>query len=717
MKTIVVLPDSEFSIKNMQGTCSFLNEGQKKTMPCIAAKDVFLTPSKIKLLNPIQSLFVSHYIYGNAMVCAPTSAGKTLIASFFIGKHKTDDSFILYVVPTRALARDIYKSLKPFFPSCVLRLSSEIENQQPVSPGSVVITTIDSAVSALRNNIRWAVQSNCIVIDELHTIVQPERGILVEEIVTFAFDSGKNILALSATMPGALEAAQWINCSLFLISLWRPVPLVRTIEITDEKITKQQVEPFIDGKTILFASSKKQGWSLLKEFALSGYECLNNVRPFDLPRGTTYSTGKKVAFHCAEIPLEDQKLIETTFVTDPSFNLLIATSTLAYGINLPADRVVIIVKASNKTLWLANPILWPSALDILQMEGRAGRFGLTEKGSSVLLISGSFKNKDAIKSRIETIVDNALTTSSFTPALLKAVQSEEQMDTLHKFVLSAFLYKNPVSYLQKSFSVKKWFHMYPIWVRNLQIKNFLLSTNYLTKKGTLAVKSNCSPDQIQNFLNRASIKQNLLIDTVPLIKEVLTLDSSFVSKQEIDSLVESERLDRIVQDQIAPYKAYISPDDTQTKNLLLYCNGVFFFLRRVQHLPPCFSRIKDTTYLIRVLTLSNSLGLTTYTQEEIAKLDLCFKKGIPYNWALLGMLPGAGYFSLHALIYAIKAIGLDVDFYNINEFSSVKIKQFFKSIHPAILKNAIEYALRKRFTSIKVIQEQTLRLLNIVGAG
>ena len=77
-----------------------------------------------------------------------------------------------------------------------------------------------------------------------------------------------------------------------------------------------------------------------------------------------------------------QGFLSGEFKKDDSFNLLIATHTLAYGVNLPVDRVVVVTsKIKTDRGW----IIWPDPLDIRQMEGRAGRLGLRDKGESKIL--------------------------------------------------------------------------------------------------------------------------------------------------------------------------------------------------------------------------------------------------------------------------------------------------------------------------------------------
>lgn len=84
-----------------------------------------------------------------------------------------------------------------------------------------------------------------------------------------------------------------------------------------------------------------------------------------------------VAFHHSGLMPEQRKLIETGF-TDGHLRVIVATTTLAAGVNLPADRVII--KGMRTGI---NPL---SVSAFRQMCGRAGRMGLGSTGESVLVV-------------------------------------------------------------------------------------------------------------------------------------------------------------------------------------------------------------------------------------------------------------------------------------------------------------------------------------------
>lgn len=87
-----------------------------------------------------------------------------------------------------------------------------------------------------------------------------------------------------------------------------------------------------------------------------------------------------VAFHHAGLTFDERDIIETSF-SNGSLRVIIATSTLSSGVNLPARRVII-----RTPLFGGKPM---NPLTYKQMIGRSGRMGKDTHGESILICNNA----------------------------------------------------------------------------------------------------------------------------------------------------------------------------------------------------------------------------------------------------------------------------------------------------------------------------------------
>src|SRR5206468_1660521 len=100
-----------------------------------------------------------------------------------------------------------------------------------------------------------------------------------------------------------------------------------------------------------------------------------------------------VAYHNADLSAEERVLVEREF-RERRISVLVSTTTLAAGVNLPADVVILPdVTRWNPATGAYEPI---SVSEYKNMAGRAGRLGLKTEGRSVLLAAGGAYTKDAL---------------------------------------------------------------------------------------------------------------------------------------------------------------------------------------------------------------------------------------------------------------------------------------------------------------------------------
>ncbi|MCX8191897.1 MAG: helix-hairpin-helix domain-containing protein, partial [Nitrososphaerales archaeon] len=261
------------------------------------------------------------------------------------------------------------------------------------------------------------------VIDEVHLVDSFDRGPTIETIIarilTYAHES--QILALSATITNAKELADWLNAKLVDIN-WRPVRLIEgiyeygKIRFVDGSVREVKptgrgatIDVAIDtisenGQSLVFVRTRREAVSLsLKSAEVTQHyltkdeidrlkalsdEILNTGEETELSRNLAKVVKSGSAFHHAGLDAQHRRIVEAGF-RNGLIKLLIATPTLAAGVNLPARRVVISSLMRYDSEYGGQmPI---SILEYKQMCGRAGRPQYDSIGETVLIAHSSIE--------------------------------------------------------------------------------------------------------------------------------------------------------------------------------------------------------------------------------------------------------------------------------------------------------------------------------------
>lgn len=252
----------------------------------------------------------------------------------------------------------------------------KIENFVGGNGGLILHNSRTRNVKSERND--WLLDANCCVVDESHLLCIKGRGDKLESaLMRFTKQNPScRIVLLSATMPNVKELAEWLTKlngkkTELINSSYRPCKLTIHYETyldrggyKDQQLYKinkamDLVKRYNDDKFILFVHDKNTGKLLLDMLSKDG---INSE------------------FHSADLKLKDRLRIEQEFKNrdKSSLRVLVATSTLAWGANLPARRVVI--------LGLHRGMNEVEPLDIKQEVGRAGRVGFDPEGDAYILL-------------------------------------------------------------------------------------------------------------------------------------------------------------------------------------------------------------------------------------------------------------------------------------------------------------------------------------------
>ena len=379
---------------------------------CVATSEFPYAKWKFESFNPVQSRCMDFYNQDcNSLIAARTSAGKTVVAEQFISEEiRSRGGKAMFLAPLRALAREKvvdwtspehhFGDLKVSICTGDYRLTKE--RTKELAEANIIIMT--SEMLSHRSRCATSEQSQflkdigTLVVDESHILGVANRGAHVEvALMKFSEINPKaRIVLLSATMPNVEEIAEWVSYSLnqkvtyVLRSDYRPVPLTIHYESYDDSITRYDlveqekinkamdiIEWYKDDKFIVFAHTKKTGEMMKKELQGVGIDC---------------------QFHNADLESAERAKVEDRFRNDPKFRVVVATSTLAAGLNMPARRVVVLGVRRGKDEVESH--------EIIQMCGRSGRYGIDPMGDAYILVPESevkkYKEKLSKSNKIDS---------------------------------------------------------------------------------------------------------------------------------------------------------------------------------------------------------------------------------------------------------------------------------------------------------------------------
>lgn len=373
----------------------------------------------IEELYPPQAQAIGPALLGENLVLAiPTASGKSLVAYLAILASVLRGGKALYIVPLRALAAEKYEDLKAFEPLGI-KVGISVGNYDSPDPTlerfDVIVATSERADSLLRHRMGWLQQLTVVVADEVHLINDADRGPTLE--VTLAklrqVNSKAQVLALSATIKNSDQLARWLEAE-HVKSDWRPVPLKEgvyydgLVHFTDDTTQEVRVEGddlsglvtdiiASGGQALVFVNTRRSTEALAKNLTATVKAKLSEkqlghlkktaetlIHEQDETTSMAARLGKciegGVAFHNAGLTNGQRSLVEKEFKRG-HIKSIVATTTLASGINLPARRVI--VRDLNR--FDINMGLSPiPVLEIKQMCGRAGRPKYDTYGEAIL---------------------------------------------------------------------------------------------------------------------------------------------------------------------------------------------------------------------------------------------------------------------------------------------------------------------------------------------
>lgn len=382
----------------------------------------------------------------SVVVCAPTGAGKTVIAQHAIHEALEKDTRVFYTTPLKALSNQkFYDFCEKYGQEKVGLLTGDTSINRSAQ---IVVMTTEVFRNMLYGTNLGAVAENLknvryVILDEVHYMNDEQRGTVWEESIIYC-PTNIQIVALSATVANADELTEWINSvhseTKLVNTDFRPVPLryfyfdssqpnkilplLTPSGQLNNKI-KPEKRPFGKNKSKNQKNYVKEIVRNLHEqdmlpaiyFTFSRKKCdeqmehcsyLELVTPAEQAQirqfveeyiaENPYLYNNKhleyiyqgVASHHAGLLPSWKNLVEKLFQKG-LIKVVFATETLAAGINMPARSTVI--SSISKRTDSGHRIL--TASEFLQMSGRAGRRGMDEVGY-VTVVGSYFQTPEEV---------------------------------------------------------------------------------------------------------------------------------------------------------------------------------------------------------------------------------------------------------------------------------------------------------------------------------
>lgn len=433
----------------------------------------------------------------SVVVCAPTGAGKTVIAQHAIHRALEEGKRIFYTTPLKALSNQKYYDFgeKYGYDKVGLLTGDTSLNRN----GQIVVMTTEVFRNMLYGTNFGSVTDNMkdvkyVVLDEVHYMNDEQRGTVWEESIIYC-PTNVQIIALSATVANADELTDWINTVHSKTELvdtdFRPVPL-RFFYFDSSQPTKLlplltpsgQLNKKIRPEKRVFGKKLQNKKSYVKDvirnleqndmlpaiyFTFSRKKCdeqMEKCASLDLiTKGERAQIQQIIDEYIAENPhLYNNKHIEYLLCGVASHHagllpawkglveklfqkglikVVFATETLAAGINMPARSTVI--SATSKRTDSGHRML--TASEFLQMSGRAGRRGMDEIGY-VTIIGTQFQSPEEVAELV--LSDANPLESRFSPSYSMVLNLLQRfsLDEAKELILKSFGYFSSGSRLQ-----------------------------------------------------------------------------------------------------------------------------------------------------------------------------------------------------------------------------------------------------------------------------
>ena len=371
-------------------------------------------------LLPVQEIAVQRYglFDGRSLVISsPTSSGKTFVGEMAALRAAFAGQRVLYLTPLRALAEEKYETFRTRYGTygvkVVVATRDRREFDHDIEHGDfhLAVLVYEKLAQLLVRHPHLLRTVALVVVDELQMLGDQERGSGLELTLTKLLSAvpRPQLLGLSAVLREAEQVAAWLDADL-LLQDERPVELYRGVVLGDrfryrryntgeegeERLAPvesddprellyahvthlarqgEQILVFLKGKrdTVQCALELAEASDLTP--AADALAALEPLEETSLKAQLHATLAGGVAFHHADLTSAERAIVEAAY-RQGEVRVIACTTTLAFGVNLPASTVFIeaVKWDTDKRTGTAMevPLSWAEYENI---SGRSGRLG------------------------------------------------------------------------------------------------------------------------------------------------------------------------------------------------------------------------------------------------------------------------------------------------------------------------------------------------------
>ena len=403
----------------------------------------------LEYLLPLQAEAIVNYgLLDNRalLISAPTSSGKTFCGELTAVKAVMQNSKAIILMPLKALAAEEYFALKkryrPLGIKVIIVSADYPSNKEKFQQGdydiAVVVYEMFNALTV--SNLALLEQVSTVVFDEFQLIATGDKGITCEAALAKVryLKSSLQFVGLIGGLDDCRLFADWLDIPL-LKSTNRPVELrsgvlfngrfiysrfsdshegieyigndddrgnclVDSGAATAELFSSVKAMVGSNEQVLIFVATRVGSSTLAQSLAEylnldSSVTVLNRLQdiPDTIQKASLIECLKKgVAFHNADLGQIYRQTLEEGF-REGDIRVMVCTSTLAMGVNLPSKNVFIQPEKYYGSL-AGSPILKPLLpYDYNQIAGRAGRYGKQENFGRAIIIAADDNDRERIR--------------------------------------------------------------------------------------------------------------------------------------------------------------------------------------------------------------------------------------------------------------------------------------------------------------------------------